>query len=80
MSKIITLRLTEEEYEEISAVAKIEHRPISNFVTTTVLKEIEESYFVDPIEIAQIKSDKRLLEKLKIGHSDVKNMKGQFIE
>jgi uncharacterized protein (DUF1778 family) len=80
MSKIITLRLSEEEYKEISAVAMIEHRPISNFITTTVLKEIEESYFIDPIEMAQIKSDKSLLERLKAGHDDAKKMKGRFIE
>lgn len=80
MSKIITLRLSEEEYKEISAVAMIEHRPISNFITTTVLKEIEESCFVDPIEMAQIKSDKRLLGRLKAGHGDAKNLKGRFIE
>ncbi|MBU4287796.1 MAG: hypothetical protein KKI12_06445 [Proteobacteria bacterium] len=80
MSKVITLRLSEEEYKEISAVAKIEHRPISNLITTMVLKDIEESYFVDPIEMAQIKSDKKLLEKLKAGHRDVKNMKGRFVE
>lgn len=80
MSKVITLRLSEEEYREISAVATIEHRPISNFITTTVLKEIEESYFIDSIETAQIKSDKKLLEKLKAGHDDTKNMKGRFVE
>lgn len=80
MSKVITLRVTEEEYGEISAVAKIEHRPISNFITTTVLKDIEESYFVDSIEMAQIKTDKKLLGKLKAGHSDVKKMKGRFID
>jgi len=80
MSKVITLRLSEEEYKGISAVAKIEHRPISNLITTMVLKDIEESYFVDPIEMAQIKSDKKLLEKLKAGHRDVKNMKGRFVE
>ena len=80
MSKVITLRLSEEEYKEISAVAKLEHRPISNLITTMVLKDIEESYFVDPIEMAQIKSDKKLLGKLKAGHRDVKNMKGRFVE
>ena len=80
MSKIITLRLSEEEYKEISAVAMIEHRPISNFITTTVLKEIEESYFIDPIEMAQIKSAESLLERLKAGHDDAKKMKGRFIE
>ena len=38
-------------------------------------KEIEESYFVDPIEMAQIKSDKGLMERLKAGHRDAKKMK-----
>lgn len=79
MSKVVTLRLSEEEYERISAAAKIENRPISNFITTSVIKEIEESYYVDPIEMAQIKSDKNLIGKLKIGHRDAKEMKGRFI-
>lgn len=79
MSKVITLRLSEKEYKRISAVAEIEHRAISNFITTMVMKEIEESYFVDPIEMAQIKSDKKLLEKLEAGHRDVKKMKGKLI-
>jgi len=80
MSKIITLRLSEEEYERISAAAKVEHRPISNFITTRVIEDIEESYYVDPIEMAQIKSDKNLIGKLKIGHRDAKEMKGSFVD
>ena len=79
MSKVITLRLSEQEYKKIQAAAGIEHRPISNFVTTTVLKDIEESYYVDPIEMAQINSDERLLAKLKSGHKDVKRRKGKFV-
>ena len=80
MVKVVTLRLTEEEYKRIAAVAKIEHRPISNFITTRVIKDIEESYYVDPIEMVQIKSDKDLIGKLKIGHRDAKEMKGRFVE
>lgn len=79
MSKVITLRLSEEEYKKISSASEIEHRPISNFITTKVLEDIEESYYVDPIEMAQISSDKRLLEKLKSGHLDAKKRKGKFI-
>jgi hypothetical protein len=45
-----------------------------------VIKDIEESYYVDSIEMAQIKSDKNLIGKLKIGHRDAKEMKGRFIE
>lgn len=79
MSKVVTLRLSDKEYKRISTVAKIEHRPISNLITTMVLKDIEESYYVDPIEMAQISSDKRLLEKLKAGHRDAKKMRGKLI-
>jgi len=80
MSKVVTLRLSEEEYERISAAAKIEHRPISNFITARVIKDIEESFYVDPIEMTQIKSDKNLMGKLKIGHRDAKEMKGRFVD
>jgi len=80
MAKVVTLRLSEEEYEKIAAAARIEHRPISNFITARVIKDIEESYFVDPIEMSQIKSDKNLIKKLKIGHRDAREMKGRFIE
>jgi len=79
MSKVVTLRLSEEEYREISSAAGIEHRPISNFITTRVLEDIEESYYVDPIEMAQIKSDKKLLKRLEAGHRQAKRMRGRFV-
>ena len=79
MYRVVTLRLSEEEYKKIAAAAGIEHRPISNFITNSVLKEIEESYYVDPIEMAQIRSDKQLTEKLKAGHNDAKKGKGKLI-
>ena len=79
MSKVVTLRLSDEEYQKIAAAAEVDHRPISNFITTEVLKEIEESYYADPIEMAQIKSDKKLIEKLKAGHGDALKMKGKLV-
>ena len=79
MAKTVTLRLTEEEYRMIRAAAGVENRPISNFITTKVVENIEESYFVDPVEMAQIKSDKGLLERLKAGHRDAEKMRGKFV-
>ncbi|MBU3933572.1 MAG: CopG family transcriptional regulator [Candidatus Omnitrophica bacterium] len=79
MSKVVTLRLSDEEYEKIAATAKVEHRPISNFITTATLREIEESYYVDAIEMDQIKSDKKLLKKLEKGHQDAKKRKGRLV-
>lgn len=80
MSKVITLRLSEEEYQKIVAKAKIEHRPISNFITATVLRDIEESYYVDAVEIAQMKSDENLLKRINLGHKDAKSNRGKFVE
>lgn len=79
MSKVITLRLSEEEYTKVLSAAKIEHRPISNFITARILENIDESFHVDPVEMAQIKLDKKLMEKLNAGHRDAKKMKGKLI-
>ncbi|MFW5787767.1 MAG: DUF6290 family protein [Atribacterota bacterium] len=80
MAKIITLRLSDEEYKMISAAARTERRPISNFITAKVMEEIEESYYIDPIEMEQINSDKKLIEKLKTGHHDAREKKGRLVE
>ncbi len=79
MSKVVTLRLSEDEYKRISATAQNEHRPISNFITVVVLNKIEESGYTDTIESAQILSDKRLMTKLEAGHKDAKNLKGRIV-
>ena len=80
MTKVITLRLSEEEYKMIAEAAKTERRPISNFITAKVMEEIEESYYVDTIEMGQINSDKKLIEKLKTGHHDALEKKGRFVD
>jgi len=80
MTKVITLRLSEEEYKMIAEAAKIERRPISNFITAKVMEEIEESYYVDPIEMGQIDSDKKLIEKMKKGHRDAISKRGRFVD
>lgn len=78
MPKVITLRLSDEDYHQIVFSAQNEHRPISNFILHVVLNRIEEGLYVDPIEMEQIRSDKKLLESLKAGHEDVKKRRGKF--
>lgn len=77
MSKTITLRLDDAEYELIAAGAMAERRPISNFITATVIREIEASYYTDGIETAQIKGDPGLLERLNQGHIEAKARRGK---
>ena len=42
MAKVVTVRLSDEEYRKIASSAKVERRPLSNFITMIVLKGIEE--------------------------------------
>jgi predicted transcriptional regulator len=79
MSKTVTIRLSDEEYKKITSCADSDRRPVSNFITATVLKEIEESNYADSVEMAQIRGDKKLLEKLKTGHRDAGAMRGKIV-
>ena len=79
MAKVVTVRLSDEDYRKIAAVAKIERRPISNLMTLLVVKGIEEGAYVDAVEMDQIASDKRLSARLQAGHRDAKERKGKFV-
>lgn len=76
MSKVVTIRLGEEEYKRIRAAAQADNRPISNFMETATMRFLEESEFVDEREMAAIRADKQLMKSLKAGSSDVR--KGRY--
>ena len=78
MSRTITLRLSDQEYEQIALSAENEHRPISNFITHVVIKNLKESYYADSIEMAQINSDEKLLKKLKRGHQEAQAIREKY--
>jgi len=79
MYRTITVRLKDDDYQRIALASKYEHRPIPNLMTFMTLRQIEESYWVDAVEMAQIQEDKRLGERLKKGHQEAKQLKGKFI-
>ena len=79
MSKEITLKLNEKDYDKIFKSAKVEKRSISNFIITHVLRNIDESCYTDAIETSQIMADKNLLQKLRAGHADAQQRKGRSL-
>ena len=79
MAKVVTVRLSDEDYRQIAAVAKRERRPLSNFMTLMVIKGVEEGDYVDAVEMDQIFSDKSLMAKLQAGHRDAKQRKGKLV-
>jgi predicted transcriptional regulator len=76
MSKVVTIRLGEEEYKRIRAAAQADNRPISNFMETATMRFLEQSEFVDEREMAAIRADKQLMRSLKAGSADVR--KGRY--
>jgi uncharacterized protein (DUF1778 family) len=76
MSKVITIRLAEEEYKRIKAAAEADNRPISNFMETATLRFLEQTEFVDEREMAEIRADRQLMKSLKAGSTDIK--KGRY--
>lgn len=79
MAKVVTVRLSDEDYRKIATAAKLERRPLSNFMTLMVVKGIEEGDYVDAVEMDQILSDRRLTAKLQAGHRDAKRRKGKLV-
>ena len=79
MAKVVTVRLSDEDYRKIASAAKLDRRPLSNFMTLMVIKSIEESDYVDAIEMDQILADKSLMAKLRSGHHDAKQRKGKLV-
>ena len=80
MSKTITLRLSDENYEKFKNLAKRDNRPISNFIETAVNRFIEHNIFVDEFEMDEIRNNKELNRSLKKGVSDMKARKGRFVK
>lgn len=80
MSKTVTLRLNEKNYDLFRIYAERDHRTLSNFIETSALRFIESELYCDDGEMAEIKSDAELNESLKKGHEDFLAGRGSFVE
>ena len=79
MSKTITLRLSEDRYEAFKRYARSENRKISNAIETLAMRQLEDSYFTDDRETAEILSDGALLGRIKRGTKQAKAGKGRIV-
>ncbi len=80
MSKTITLRLSEENYNKFKKLAERDNRPISNFIETAVKRFIEHNIRVDEFEMDEISNNSELNKSLKRGFADMKSRKGRFVK
>ena len=80
MSKTITLRLSDEDYQRFSLAAQNTKRPISNLINFLALQKLEEDLFADAIEMDEIMSNPALLKRLERGTKQVQEKKGNFVD
>jgi hypothetical protein len=80
MSKIVTLRLSDEEYMLYAKAAEVVKRPISNLINYLAQQKLEEEMFVDQIEMDEIIGNKILMNSLNQGSKDAKLKNGKFVD
>lgn len=79
MSKTITLKLDDESYRILSAMAQSDNRPLSNFIENAAIKYIERANLADEFEMLEIKNNTDLNKSLKRGVVDAKAKNGRFV-
>ena len=79
MSKIVTLRLSDQLYRLFRLCAEADNRPLSNFIETAAQRYIEEHDFADTYEMTEIRSNEALNQSIQRGHKDAKGKKGRFV-
>jgi predicted transcriptional regulator len=77
MGKIVTLRLDDDAYAELSEAARAERRPLSNLIETAALSKIREQQFVDDTEMAETLANQALLRRLRAGSRDARRRHGR---
>ena len=79
MSKTITLRLDDDIYREFKEAAAAESRPLSNLIEVAALSRIRENQFVDDAEMAEIRENEKLINRLRRGSQDAAERRGRFV-
>ncbi len=80
MPKTLTLRLEDEVYQLFADAARAENRSIANLIRTAALTQVRESQFVDDYEMAEIRANESLLERLKQGSADARAGRGRLVD
>jgi uncharacterized protein (DUF1778 family) len=79
MAKTLTVRMDDATYRLIAEAAQADNRSISNFVETAARQKAAAEILVPESEMAEIRTDRRLVRRLQQGHRDVVTRRGKFV-
>ena len=80
MTKIVTLRLGNDVYEELRDAAVAKRRTLSSFIEAAALAWIREGQYVDDEEMIEILNDDALLRRLTTGSQQARRHKGEIVD
>ena len=79
MSRTVTLRLKDGEYERLRALAEGDNRSLSNFIETATLRYLDQEEHVDEFEMQEIRGNQPLNESIARGLEDAKARRGRYV-
>lgn len=79
MSRVVSVRLSDETYQRLRTLARRENRTLSNFIETAALRYVETEQFTDEFETEEIRSNAALNRSLKRGIKDAEAGRGRFV-
>ena len=79
MIRTVTLRLEQDEYDELRAAAAATRRPLPSFIAGAALERIRDARFVDDGEMAEILNDDALVRSLRTGSRQAGLRSGDFV-
>lgn len=80
MAKTLTLKIDEASYRLFKAAAEAENRSIANLIESAALLKIHEQQFVDDFEMDEILEDKDLMQRLRQGSAEARELRGSFVD
>lgn len=78
MARTLTVRMDDTTYDLVAEAAASENRSVSNFIETAARERAVAEIFLSDEEMAEIRSDRDLLKRLKSGHRDAASRRGRF--
>ncbi len=79
MAKTLTVRMDDSTYRLIAEAAEADNRSVSNFIETAAKQKAIAQIFVSVAEIAEIRTDRALVRRLKRGHKAAVSRRGRFV-
>ena len=79
MAKTLTVRVDDDTYHIIKSAAEGERRTLSNFIEYATIHYVLGEYYVEDVEMDEIRKDKALVKNLSSAAEKIKKGKYKFV-